>query len=59
MKNTVTYFEWSDKSWNVFMAHDQQAIAEFIKRKISKQPDITHTSKDMELSEYDKFIKYK
>jgi ABC-type lipopolysaccharide export system ATPase subunit len=54
-KNIIAILQWSDKSTNVFMAHDTKAIEEFKIEKIRKNPDITFTRKDISKSEYDSY----
>jgi hypothetical protein len=58
-KDIITRIEFSDKSWNVFMAHEKKVIDQFIKRKIELTPGLTFNKKDMSREEFDKLMRYK
>ena len=55
-KDIVAILRWSDRSTNVFMAHDIKAIEEFKSEKIKRNPGITYVRKDIPKSEYDSHV---
>jgi len=58
-KDIITRIEFSDNSWNVFMAHEKDCIDQFIKRKIDSTPSLTFNKRDMSREDFEKSITYK